>query len=94
MEERLSALRDREVVNVATGERLGYVEDVLLELRSGRLLSLIVPGKAHLFSREEDLILPWSAIRTLGGDIILVDGERVVRSEHRTRPSPFSGNEK
>ena len=41
-----SELRYKEVIDVHTGFRLGYVCDAELDDRDGRLLSLITPGKA------------------------------------------------
>ena len=49
MECRLSDLRWREVINVSTGTRLGYVGDVVLDLKEGRVAALIVPGPARFF---------------------------------------------
>ena len=40
----VNALRDKEVVSVCDGRRLGYVCDLAIDLKSGRILSLIIPG--------------------------------------------------
>ena len=76
MELRLGDLKWREVIDTSTGARLGYVNDILIEAETGRVLALIVPGPARffgLFGHEEDFVIPWSAICRIGGDIILVD---------------------
>ena len=55
MEVRLTELRYREVINISDGTRLGFVSDAILDLTSGRVLALIVPGPARffgLFGRE------------------------------------------
>ena len=60
MEERLADLRYREVINISTGARLGYVSDALLDLREGTLQALVVPGPARFFGllgREDDYFL-------------------------------------
>ena len=77
MEVRLTELRYREVINISDGTRLGFVNDAILDLTSGRILALIVPGPARffgLFGRESDYILPWESIARIGGDIVLIDG--------------------
>lgn len=82
MELRLQDLRYREVINTRTGERLGYVNDVLLDSATGRVIALLVPGKARwmgIFGREDDYLLPWTGISRLGEDIILVDGSEPIR---------------
>ena len=92
MEVRLSDLRSREVINISTGERLGYVGDAVMELSSGQILALVVPGRLRFFGllgREDDYILPWGCIRRLGGDIILVDGETEIRRARRERGRLF-----
>ena len=69
-----SELRYKEVIDIHTGKRLGYVCDAEFDETEGRLISLITPGKAKffgLFGREDDYILPWKCIVRIGGDIIL-----------------------
>jgi len=71
-----SELRYKEVIDVKTGQRLGYVCDAELDRAEGRLISLITPGKAKLFGllgREPDYILPWKCIVRIGEDIILIE---------------------
>lgn len=90
MELHLQDLRYREVIDVSSGARLGYVSDALIDPKDGRLLALIVPGPVRLLGllgREDDYILPWSAITRLGGDIILIDGSRELRRSRRGRGS-------
>ena len=91
MDCRLSDLRCREVVNISTGCRLGYVSDVLFTLPEGRITALVVPGPARffgLFGREEDYILPWEAVTRMGSDIILIDGKANIRRGRRDRNGP------
>lgn len=74
--ERFSALRCKEVINVSDGSRLGYVSDLELELETGRVLALVVPCPGRffgLFGGKEEYVIPWSCIRRMGEDIILVD---------------------
>ncbi len=88
MELRLQDLRYREVINTRTGERLGYVNDVLLDAATGRVTALVVPGKAKMLGilgREDDYLLPWTGISRLGEDYVLVDGTEPIkrrRAEH------------
>lgn len=82
MELHLRDLRYREVIDVSSGERLGYVSDALIDSTDGRIAALIVPGEAKLLGllgRENDRFLPWNAITRLGGDTLLVDASRELR---------------
>ncbi len=82
MESRVTDLRDKEIISVSDGCRFGYVGDVEVDLETGRVNALIVPGRLRLFGllgREEDWVFPWGSIRRFGEDIILVEGERQGR---------------
>ena len=78
MDTRIAQLRYKEVICVADGSRLGYVGDLEVDLETGRVRALVIPGRRRLFGllgREEDRYIPWSAVRRFGEDIILVDGD-------------------
>lgn len=76
MVERFSCFRCKEVINVCDGCRLGYISDLEFDTECGRVLAIVIPGPCRffgLFGREEDYVVPWSCIRCIGEDIILVD---------------------
>ena len=76
METRIAELRYKEVISVEDGARYGYVGDMEVDLESGQVRALVVPGKRRffgLFGREEDKVNPWSSVRRFGEDIILVE---------------------
>ena len=63
--------------------RIGDVGDVEVDLDTGRVKALIVPGRLRffgLFGREEDQDFPWESVRRFGEDIILVEAEEARRS--------------
>ncbi len=72
---RVFDLSYKEVINLHDGARLGYVGDVDIDLESGRVTALIIPGRLRLLGllgREEDAVVPWENIEKIGEDIILV----------------------
>lgn len=92
MIERFSALRDKEVIHVCEGARLGYPCDLGLDLDTGRVVSVIIPGPCRflgLFGREFDYVVPWPCIRRIGEDIILVDGPVCDWKQPRKKKSLF-----
>ena len=76
MECRVSELRYKEIINVSDGSRYGWVGDVEVDLESGQVRALVVPGRLRVFGllgREEDRVFPWEAVRRFGADTILVE---------------------
>ena len=71
-----SDLKSREVINVCDGARLGKICDIEIDECTGQLLSLIIPGESKLLGlirSDEELVIPYSAIKKLGDDVILVE---------------------
>ena len=85
-----SSLREKEVIDLASGLRLGYVCDAELDGCTGQLCALLVPGPGRaggLLGREDDCIIPWQCIRRMGDDIILVElPESPARKRREKRP--------
>ncbi|MGI6030526.1 MAG: YlmC/YmxH family sporulation protein [Eubacteriales bacterium] len=85
-------LRYKEVINLKTGQKLGYVCDCELEPKQGRMLSLIVPGRSRffgLFGREDDYVIPWEQICVIGEDLVLVEQEAHICRRKRQRKKVF-----
>lgn len=75
MDTRIADLRYKEVISVEDGTRYGYAGDMEIDLETGRVKALIVPGRRRFFGllgREEDKYIPWDTISRFGEDIILV----------------------
>ena len=92
MTQKITELRGREVINIRTGYRLGYVYDVLFDVEGGRIASLIVPAQARffgLFGHPNDYIIPWDCVKRVGDDIILIDSE-----EHHHHQQEFQQGKK
>ena len=76
MQTRIAELRYKEVISVEDGTRYGYVGDMEIDLESGQVKALIIPGRRRFFGllgREDDKYLPWGAVRRFGEDIIFVE---------------------
>ena len=81
METRIAELRYKEVISVEDGSRFGYVGDMEVDMDTGQVRALVVPGRRRFFGllgREEDKYIPWSAVRRFGEDIILVEDRKSV----------------
>ena len=89
---RFSEFRYKEVINVRTGSRLGYVCDAQFQSPEGRITALIVPGKARylgFLGREDDYVLPWECISRIGEDIILVESDHGIHRCKRPKKPWF-----
>lgn len=94
MDCRIGDLRYKEVINVNTGIRLGYVSDGVFDIKSGRMRALVVPGAYKvmgLFGRSEDFVIPWESIRRIGDDIILVEDCRTETRVKKAGKRPEGG---
>lgn len=80
---RSSDFRQKEVINISDGKRLGFVSDVELDLETGKIDAIILPGVGKLFGllgKESEFVIPWDKITKIGEDIILVDlDDRYIR---------------
>jgi YlmC/YmxH family sporulation protein len=80
---KVSELRLRDVINTVDGKRLGTIRDIDLDLETGKIRSLILPGVSgrlfSLFARNEEVAVPWEKIMKIGVDVILVTLESTVQ---------------
>lgn len=75
---RIDELKNKQVVCVKDGCVLGFVSDVELDTKNGNLTSIIIFGRLKLFGllgREDDIIIPWSDIKVIGNETVLVNTE-------------------
>ena len=97
MKSRIADLRCKEIINVTDGSRFGYVGDVEVDLDTGQICALVVPGRLRLFGllgREEDRIFPWESVRRFGEDIILVESGALRSGREERRRGRREGQEK
>lgn len=76
---RMSELREKEVINICDGERLGNVCDVDFEIKTGRICNLIIPSPCKvlgILGRDQEYIISYEQIQRIGTDVILVEAER------------------
>lgn len=89
MSVRLTQLQCKEVICVNDGTRLGFISDVVVEVPDGTICAIVVPGPCRflgVIGRSDDYVIPWSCIRRIGSDIVLVDVKpgdcKVPRPKH------------
>ena len=75
-------MKKREVVNINTGAKYGTVSDFMIDTKTAQVISLAVSKKLKFFGllgKEDDYILNWDDIATIGSDVILVKNEPVAK---------------
>ncbi|MDR1663340.1 MAG: YlmC/YmxH family sporulation protein [Clostridiales bacterium] len=73
---RMYDLRQKEVINTEDGARYGYVSDLEIDEKTGKVRTLIVPAPGRVlgvFGRDQEYRIPWQAIQKIGDDIVLVE---------------------
>ncbi|MFZ5965837.1 MAG: YlmC/YmxH family sporulation protein [Bacillota bacterium] len=76
-----SDLRQKEIINIVDGRRIGFVSDIEVNLEKGRVDALIVPGPGKFlgfFGKDHDYYITWSEIKKIGIDVILVELKDVI----------------
>ncbi|MCR4962251.1 MAG: YlmC/YmxH family sporulation protein [Firmicutes bacterium] len=90
---RISDLRHKDVINSGDGKRLGCIRDVDINAEEGFINALIIPGEGRLGffgkSNYEDVIIPWSRIKKVGIDVILVEKDTSMPVDQKKNKNGF-----
>ncbi|QHQ62061.1 YlmC/YmxH family sporulation protein [Anaerocolumna sedimenticola] len=73
---RMCELKEKEVINCRDGERLGFICDVEIDIHTGIVVRLIVPGPCKIWGilgRDQEYVIDYTCIKQIGADVILVD---------------------
>lgn len=75
-------IKNKEVINIKDGKSLGYVYDIEINLKEGKIDGIVLPGERgffNLFGRDsEDFVIKWKHVKTIGDDVILVDVQNTI----------------
>lgn len=77
----LSELQSKEIVLLSSGKRLGFIDDLEINEKTGEIIAIIVIGrqdKMSFFAKPTELKITWDQIATIGTDIILIKEEKSV----------------
>lgn len=88
---KISDFQTKDVINIVDGKKLGQVNDLELDLRQGRIESIVVPSQSKFFGffgGGGEVVIPWRSIVKIGMDVVLVklDDSRAYR---RTDEDPY-----
>jgi YlmC/YmxH family sporulation protein len=88
---KISDFQSKDVINIVDGKKLGQVSDLELDLRQGRIDSIVVPHQGKFFGffgNGTDVVIPWKNIVKIGLDVVLVklDDPRLYRVAEDAEP--------
>jgi|GEM_PF-131675 len=73
-----SELRCKDVIDITGGKNLGHINDIIFSSGSAKIKGLVAPyGKKGLFSKGQEVFIPWNCVKNIGEDVIIVDISRV-----------------
>ena len=73
---RLCELREKEVINICDGKRLGCIVDLEFDVCTGKIEAVIIPGPGKIWGflgTDCEYVIPFACIRKIGPDIVLVE---------------------
>jgi YlmC/YmxH family sporulation protein len=96
---KISDFQTKDVINIVDGKKLGQISDIELDLRVGRIESIVVPSTGRFFGffgGGADVVIPWRSIVKIGADVVLVklDDPKVYRVDERGKESARSYRER
>ena len=75
---RVYDLKQKEVINIADGSRLGFVVDIEFDPKTGKVEAIIIPGAGKMFGmfgHEQEFRVKWDDIDQIGDDLIIIDAD-------------------
>ena len=65
-------LRNKEIINLCDGSRMGHIVDLVFSTENGRVTGLVTPGEKRLFKKSGEIFIPIEKVRRIGDDVILI----------------------
>lgn len=83
METSFLELKQKEVVNLCDGKRLGRVCDVVFTYPEGKLQGIVTPGGKGLRFGKGDLFIELKNVKKIGVDVVLVEIRSAPKQEKK-----------
>lgn len=77
----LNDIRNKEVINIRSGSKIGYVDDIEFDAESLTVKSLVIYGRGHFFGffgRDDDVVIKCRDIEIIGTDTILISTNETI----------------
>jgi sporulation protein, YlmC/YmxH family len=84
---RIAQLRNKEVINMKNGVRIGFINDIEIDMQTARISAIVVYGRLRWFGllgRERDFVIDWKNVVLFGDDAVLVNYEEQQKEPKKT----------
>ena len=81
----LSEIRNKEIISIRTGTKLGFADDVEIDTETLELKAIIIYGRSRLLGllgRDEDIMISADNVRIIGTDTVLVTEEKYIYTKN------------
>ena len=65
-------LRNKEIINLCDGSRMGHIVDLIFSSENGKVVGIVAPGEKRLFKKSDEIFIPIEKVRRIGDDVILI----------------------
>ena len=65
-------LRNKEIINLCDGSRMGHIIDLVFSTDNGKVTGIVAPGEKRLFKKSSEIFIPIEKMRRIGDDVILI----------------------
>jgi len=72
----LDDLKTKEVIDIKSGERLGFIDDVRINPENSEIVCFMIYGRNRffgLFGKDDDIAVKCEDVKVIGNDVILIE---------------------
>ncbi|MCD7731182.1 MAG: YlmC/YmxH family sporulation protein [Oscillospiraceae bacterium] len=74
----------KEIINIRSGTKIGFADDIEFDTDTLSVKSIIIYGKYHLFGflgKDDDIVIKCKDIEVIGTDTILISADESLLSK-------------
>lgn len=78
---RFTELASKEIINLTNGGRLGALgdTDLVIDPETGKIQAIVVPPRSRWAKNGVETEIPWTAVRRVGPEVMIVDMEQAPK---------------
>lgn len=78
-------IREKEVINIFDGKKLGHIIDIIFDSSSGQVQGVVVPGIKKFMRKSEDIFVPINNLKKIGEDVLLIKLSPQDKEENKSQ---------